>query len=372
MKMTALHDWHVERGARMALFAGYDMPIAYPTGAVEEHHICRRSVGLFDIAHMGRVEISGRGADAFLSRLVSSSVHDLQEHQARYALLLNGEGGILDDLFIYRLADRWLVVVNASNRESDLEWMRSRAPSGVDIVDRSGEIYMIAVQGPRAIELIDRLCGGAASPVPRFASTEFSLGGTSVLFGRTGYTGEDGGELFFDSSRALDVWNLLLDEGSRASIEVLPIGLAARDSLRFEAGMPLHGHEISALINPIEAGLGWACDLSKDFIGGDAVKRAMGETLTRKLVCLEVSGGVPREGYDVVTIDGEAEPRSVGRCVSGMFCPTVGIYAANAFVGPDFSAVGTELGVVIREKPRPAHVVKRPLYVPVYRRPKAV
>jgi glycine cleavage system aminomethyltransferase T len=233
---------------------------------------------------------------------------------------------------------------------------------------------MIAVQGPRAIELIDTLCGGAASPVPRFSSAEFSLGGTRVLFGRTGYTGEDGGELFFDSSRALDVWNLLLDEGSRASIEVRPIGLAARDSLRFEAGMPLHGHEISALINPIEAGLGWACDLSKGFIGGDAVKRAMGAALTRKLVCLDVSGGVPREGYEVVVDSGgEAgtAPRSIGRCVSGMFCPTVGVYAANAFVESEFSAVGTELGVVIRDKPRPALVVKRPLYVPVYRRRQA-
>jgi glycine cleavage system T protein len=370
--MTALHEWHVVRGARMAVFAGYDMPIFYPTGAVEEHHACRRSVGLFDIAHMGRVEISGRDAETFLSHLVSSSIRDLTEFQARYALLLNEEGGILDDLFIYRLRDRWLVVVNASNRDSDLEWMRSRAPSGLDIVDRSEELYMIAVQGPRALELADRLCGGAASRVPRFSSAEIALGGIRVLFGRTGYTGEDGGELFFDSQRALDVWNLLLDEAARASIETLPIGLAARDSLRFEAGMPLYGHEISAQVNPIEAGLGWACDLSKEFVGGDAVKRAMAGTVRRRLVCLTLSEGLPREGYEVVTNDAGGNPRSVGRCVSGMFCPTLGLYAANAFVDSEFSAVGTELGVVIRDRPRPARVVKRPLYVPVYRRRQAV
>ncbi len=372
MKSTALHDWHVAAGAKMAAFAGYDMPISYPSGAVEEHLACRRSVGLFDIAHMGRLELSGPGAESFLSGLVSSAILGMKTGEARYALLLSEEGGVLDDLFVYRLASSYLVVANASNKEADLEWMNARAGRGVELADRSEESYMIAVQGPAAIALLDRLCGGAASGVPRFSSAHLELGGTKVLLGRTGYTGEDGGELFFPSERARDVWELLLTEGKSAGIETLPIGLAARDSLRFEAGMPLHGHEISASINPLEAGLKWACDFSKDFVGKAALERAAAEGLTRKLACLDVTGGVPREGYEVVAPSAagaaEAAPRRVGHCVSGMYCPTVAKYAANAFVEPAFAAAGTELGVMIREKARPAVVAKRPLYVPAYRR----
>jgi len=377
---TALHDWHVAAGAKMAAFAGYDMPISYPTGAVEEHLACRRSVGLFDVAHMGRIELSGPAAESFLSALVSSSILGMKTGDARYALLLNEEGGVLDDLFVYRLASSYLVVANASNREADLAWINSRAEGGVELVDRSEESYMIAVQGPAAIALLDRLSEGAASAVPRFSSTRLKLGGTEVLFGRTGYTGEDGGELFFPAERALDLWRLLLDEGRSAGIETLPIGLAARDSLRFEAGMSLHGHEISASVNPLEAGLKWACDFSKDFVGKAALERAAAEGLKRKLACLDVTGGVPREGYEVVApsaararagegpSEGAPSAARVGICVSGMFCPTVAKYAANAFVEPSLAAPGTELGVMIREKMRPAVVVKRPLYVPAYRR----
>jgi aminomethyltransferase len=370
---TALHDWHAARGARMAAFAGYDMPISYPTGAVEEHLACRRSVGLFDIDHMGQFELSGPAADGFLSGLVSSAVLGMKDREARYSLLLGEDGGVLDDLFVYRLPDRWWIVVNASNRAADLAWMRSRAPAGARIEDRSDDTYMIAAQGPRALELMDRLCGGAASAVPRFASDDIVLGGAPVLFGRTGYTGEDGGELFFPADRALEVWELLLAEGSRSGIEALPVGLAARDSLRFEAGMPLHGHEISPSINPIEAGLKWACDFSKDFVGKAALERVAAEGSARRLVCLDVSGGVPREGYEVFAAaagagapGGSAAP--IGRCVAGMYCPTVRKYAANAFVEAAYSKAGTALGVAIRDKVKEAVVVKRPLYVPAYRR----
>jgi aminomethyltransferase len=352
----------------MAAFAGYDMPISYPTGAVEEHLICRRSVGLFDIDHMGQFELSGPAADDYLSGLVSSAVLDMKDSEARYALLLGESGGVLDDLFVYRLPGRWWIVVNASNRAADLQWMRSRAPAGARIEDRSDDTYMIAAQGPRAIELLDRLSGGAASAVPRFASGDMSLGGASVLFGRTGYTGEDGGELFFPAERALDVWELLLAEGARAGIEAAPIGLAARDSLRFEAGMPLHGHELSSSISPIEAGFKWACDFSKDFVGKAAVERAAAEGPARRLVCLDVSGGVPREGYEVFPAGGGAGTAPIGRCVAGMYCPTVGKYAANAFVASAYSKAGTALGVAIRDKVKDAVVVKRPLYVPAYRR----
>jgi glycine cleavage system T protein len=348
----------------MAPFAGYDMPISYPRGAVEEHLLCRRSVGLFDIDHMGQVELKGGGADEFVSGLVSARVLDMLDGDARYSLLLDEKGLVLDDLFVYRLPGRWWIVVNASNRESDLAWIRSRAPRSVTVDDRSDDTYMIAVQGPRAIELLDAVSGGAASSLRRFTAGEMTIGGTKVLFGRTGYTGEDGGELFFPASKALEIWELLLAEGEGRGIETAPIGLAARDSLRFEAGMPLHGHEISPSIDPIEAGFKWACDFDKDFVGRKALEGIVAAGPARRLVGLDVTGGVPREGFEVLSPGGE----TVGVCVAGMYCPTVRKYAANAFVQPALSKQGTALAVSIRGKPRDAVVVKRPLYLPAYRR----
>ena len=358
------NDWHLAHGAKMAPFAGYDMPISYPTGAVEEHLICRRSVGLFDIDHMGQVEVSGPGRRLRV-RPRELRVIDMLAGEARYALLLDEKGFVLDDLFIYKRANGWWIVVNASNRAADLAWIRARAPKGLRIDDRSDETYMIAVQGPRAIELVDALAGtGAVSGLQRFTAGEISVRGTEILFGRTGYTGEDGGELFFPAAKAVELWELLLSEGKRLGIETAPIGLAARDSLRFEAGMPLHGHEISPSINPVEAGFKWACDLTKDFVGKSAVEAVVAAGPSRRLVALDVTGGVPREGFEVLDPAGD----KVGLCVAGMFCPTVKKYAANAFVRPDLAKAGTSLAVSIRDKPREATVVKRPLYIPAYRR----
>lgn len=369
MFQTLLHDWHVARGAKMAPFAGFDMPISYPTGAVEEHLICRRSVGLFDIDHMGQFEISGPGSDAFLSSLVSSRILDMPSWEARYALLLDESGFVLDDLFIYRLPESWWVVVNASNRAADLAWMQARASASVRIQDRSEETYMIAVQGPKAIQLLDSLgpAPGAVEGVPRFHAARLSLLGIELLFGRTGYTGEDGGELFLPASRALELWEGILAQGSELGIESAPIGLAARDSLRFEAGMPLHGHEISPAINPVEAGFKWACDLEKDFVGKASILKILESGPSRRLVGLEVTGGVPREGCAVLA-PAEAGLRQVGICAAGMYCPTVGKYAANAFVQPEFAKLGSALEVLIRDRGRPALVIKRPLYLPAYRR----
>ncbi len=370
MDSTRLHDWHVAAGAKMAPFAGYDMPISYPTGSVEEHHITRRSVGLFDIDHMGQVEVSGPGADAFVSRIASATVLDMKDWDARYSLLLAEDGGVIDDLFIYRLPGKWWIVVNASNRHADVAWFQKHAGTGVKIDDISDATYMIAVQGPKAIELLDLVStvkrGGGAkvAELPRFTSGELLVSGVPVLFGRTGYTGEDGGELFFPADKAEFLWKLLLAEGEKHGIETKAIGLGARDSLRFEAGMPLHGHEISSAINPIEAGFKWACGLEKDFIGKKAVEAIMAAGPKRKLVGLDVTGGVPREGYEVQSADG----KKIGECCAGMFCPTVKKYAANAFVDPAYAKVGTAVKVVIHGKAKDALVVKRPLYIPAYRR----
>ena len=348
----------------MAPFAGYDMPISYPTGALEEHAITRRSVGLFDIDHMGQIEVSGPGADAFVSRMVSAKISDMKPPMARYSLLLDEAGQVIDDLFVYRMPGYWWIVVNASNRETDLAWFLSHADKGVKVTDKSDETYMMAVQGPKAMELLDLVSKPGVSSFERFNWGRVEIEGVPVLFGRTGYTGEDGGELFFPADKAEFLWELLLEKGKQSGIETMPIGLAARDSLRFEAGMPLHGHEISLSINAIEAGFKWACDFSKDFIGREALAKIVETGAARKLVGVDVAGGVPREGYELTDDSGKV----VGRCVAGMFCPTVKKYAANAFVEPGFAKIGTPLKVIIRGQAKDAVVVKRPLYIPAYRR----
>lgn len=365
MKTTLLHGRHAAAGARFAPFAGYEMPIQYPSGAVEEHRLARRSVGLFDIDHMGQVVVSGKGASAALSRAVSARILDMAKDEARYSLLLAEDGGVLDDLFVYRLGDdEWFVVVNASNREADVARLRALLPPAVAVEDVSDGTYMIAVQGPRAVELVDALSGGALSAAPRFSMAHAPVAGVPSKIGRTGYTGEDGCELFYPASRAAELWDALLAEAARLGIEAGPVGLAARDSLRFEAGMPLHGHEISPSINPLEALMSWACDWEKDFVGKEALLAVKAAGPRRKLVALQVSGGVPREGYPVLGPDGA----EVGSCVAGMYCPTVDAFAANAFVPPELAKAGTELAVSIRGAAKRAVVVRRPLYVPAYRR----
>jgi len=386
MLTTLLHQRHEELGARFAPFAGYDMPIQYPSGAVEEHRLTRRSVGLFDIDHMGQILVSGKGSGEALSSLVSNRILDMKPNQARYALLLSEDAGVLDDLFIYRagpdagkapgmksllpprstidFSDAWFVVVNASNREADYKRLRALLAPSISVLDLSDAAYMIAVQGPRAVELLDALSGGAVSATPRFSMTDASLAGVPALIGRTGYTGEDGAELFYPAARAVELWDALLKGAAERGIEAGPVGLAARDSLRFEAAMPLHGHEITASINPIEALLSWACDFDKEFIGKAALLKIKAAGPARKLVTLSVTGGVPREGYPVQ----DAQGRDLGACVAGMFCPTAGSYAANAFVPPDLAKPGTMLKVIIRGAPKDAVVVKRPLYIPAYRR----
>ncbi|PKL06164.1 MAG: glycine cleavage system protein T [Spirochaetae bacterium HGW-Spirochaetae-9] len=348
----------------MAPFAGFEMPISYPTGALEEHAITRRSVGLFDIDHMGQFEVRGTGADAFVSRLVSAKIDDMKPPMARYSLLLDEKGCVIDDLFVYRMLDFWWIVVNASNRAADLAWFNAHAGKDVTVVDKSDETYMIAVQGPKAIELLDAAGNTSVSALERFTWGKISIAGMTVLFGCTGYTGEDGGELFFPAESAETLWNYLLEKGKALGIETMPIGLAARDSLRFEAGMPLYGHEISLSINALEANFKWACDFGKEFIGKDALAEIAVAGLSRRLVGLDVTGGVPREGYEVADESG----RIVGHCVAGMFCPTVKKNAANAFVELGLAKVGTALKVIIRGQAKDAVVVKRPLYIPAYRR----
>ena len=369
MKTTLLYPWHEKAGARFAPFAGFEMPIQYPTGAVEEHRLCRRSIGLFDLDHMGQFILTGNGATEALSLIVSNRIVDMKYGEVKYALLLNEQGGVIDDLLLYRMleeeaADGWFIVVNAGNREVDFAHFQALLPPSLTFKDVSEELYLIAVQGPNAAKLLDHITNNGFSSMLRFTCVFFDVNGMKVRVGRTGYTGEEGAEIYFDAAKALEFWEYLLETGKKLGFEIGPIGLAARDSLRFEAGMPLHGHEITPSITPLEALLSWACDFEKDFIGKRALQTQKELGLKKKLAVINVTAGVPRQGYPVVSEKGE----EIGTCASGMFCPTTGTYSANVFVPPDYAKTGTALGVKIRDNIKSAVVVKRPLYIPVYRR----
>jgi glycine cleavage system T protein len=349
----------------MVPFAGWEMPVQYPTGPIEEHHATRRSAGLFDIDHMGQISVTGPAAEAFLNHLVTWDISQMAPNQAHYALMCYENGGIVDDVFVYKLAGRWFVVVNASNLEKDFAWMQSHGQGyEVELADVSAETYMLALQGPRTLELLQKLTPANLAQVSRFSAVEAEVNQVPTIIGRTGYTGEDGVELFFPAEAAVQVWPAILNTGSTSDIEVKPIGLAARDSLRFEPAFPLYGHEITAEITPIEAGLGWACRFDTAFIGREALLKQKEMGVTKKLVGFEmVEKSVPRQEYPVADDSGQ----TIGVVVTGLYAPTVDKYCGHAFVPPAYSAVGTPLKIIIRDKPKAAVVAKRPFYTPAYR-----
>lgn len=369
LRRTALHPWHVAHGARMVPFAGWEMPVQYPTGPLEEHHTTRRAAGLFDIDHMGQFEIRGPDALAFVNDMLTYDVLRLKPFRAHYALLCYQDGGTIDDVIVYRLDDRsaeatfWLAV-NAANAAKDLAWLRAHAAEyDVEVRDLSDATCMLAFQGPAAPAIMARLVGQSLDDLPHFGVRHVSLpGSVPVLLSRTGYTGEDGFELFLPVEHALQVWETILEVG--ASEGVKPIGLAARDSLRFEACMPLYGHELDPQRTPIEAGLRFGVSLHKRFIGREALLKQVLEGTEVTLVGFEmVDNGVPRQGY-VVTQDG----RQVGQVTSGMFSPTTGRYLGMAYLPVALAAIGSPIEISIHNRPRRAQVVERPFYVPAYRR----
>lgn len=372
LKRTNLYQWHVDHGGRMVPFAGWEMPVQYPTGPIEEHHTTRQAAGLFDIDHMAQMDVRGPDAEAFVNRLVTYDVREMELFDAHYALMCYADGGIVDDLFVYKLPDRsdetgrpyFFLVVNASNREKDVAWAQAHTGDfEVEVRDLSDETYMLAFQGPKAPAILKRLAHVNLDEVPRFtAATDAIFEDVPVLMGRTGYTGEDGFELFFPAEHALKVWEGILQEGEAEGVK--PIGLAARDSLRFEPCMPLYGHEIAADVTPVEARLTFAVSFDKDFLGRDALLKQKLEKPEYVLVGFEmIDKGVPRQGYEVIHDDFE-----VGEVTTGMFSPTMERYLGMAYVPREISAQGTEIEIVIRDKPKEAKIIKRPFYVPAYRR----
>jgi len=362
---TPLYDWHVARGGRMVDFAGWAMPIIY-SSIVAEHQATRTTVGLFDISHMGRLRFDGAASGAFLESLLTRRVLDMQPGQVRYSLVTNESGGILDDVLVYQLraADGslyHLMVVNASNREKILGWIRPKLPAYVRCTDQTAASGMIAVQGPQALEIAQPLVEAPLTSLRYYHAVETRLAGKAVVASRTGYTGEDGCELIVPAESLPSVWQALSD--AAAAVGGMAAGLGARDTLRLEAGMPLYGHELSEQINPLTAGLHFAVNLrDRAFPGRDSLVEAVQYGPEQMRVGLALQGKrVPREGFAVL-----AGGRVVGQVTSGTFSPTLDRPIAMAYVDVTQSVAGTELEVDIRGRGEPAEVVA----LPFYRRPR--
>lgn len=361
-RRTPLYDTHVALGGRMVEFAGHMLPVQYPAGPMAEHTAVRTAAGLFDIDHMGQFVLTGPDAVVFLQRVQVFDITQMEVYDAHYSLLLYDDGTVVDDIFIYRLPDRWFIAVNAANRAKDYAWLAAQT-MGFDIVlrDVSDSTCMLALQGPNAERILQRLTPEDLSRVATRRAVDTTLANAPTLFGRTGYTGEDGFELYFPATDAVAVWNALLEAGREDGL--LPCGLAARDSLRFEACLPLYGHEISAAITALEARLGWAISWDKEFIGRSALLKQKMEGPPRVLVGLEmVERAVAREHMDVAK-DGIL----VGKTTSGMKSPTLDKFLAMALVSPAVGKVGAEVEVLVRGQPRKAVVVRRPFYKPRYK-----
>ncbi|HKV45874.1 MAG TPA: glycine cleavage system aminomethyltransferase GcvT [bacterium] len=358
LKRTPLYATHVAAGARLVPFGGWEMPVQY-TGIIEEHLAVRTRAGLFDVSHMGEFDLVGAGALPLVQQLVTNDVERLATGQALYTPMCTPDAGIIDDLLVYRLGDDHLMlVVNAANTAEDLAWIRDRAAGRVQIADRTAEIALLALQGPRAQEILQRL-----TPVP-LASIHYygfrdqvEVAGRRALISRTGYTGEDGFEVYTAADAASAVWEAILETGGRAG--ALPAGLGARDTLRLEAGYLLHGNDMDKTTTPLECGLGWTVKLAKGkFVGAPALRRQKSEGVTRKLVGFTLAERtIARHGFPLVQ-DGT----TIGRVTSGSFGPTVGRSIGLGFVPPACAEPGQPLLVEIRGRGVAATVAKLPFY----------
>lgn len=364
VRRTPLYDKHVELGARLAPFAGYEMPIQYE-GIIEEHLAVRAAAGMFDVSHMGEVLVRGPHAFEFVQHLVTNDADRLYDGRAMYTVMCREDGGIVDDLIVYRLAaDEYLFVINAANRKKDLDWMIQNNPAKADLLDISDEVALIAVQGPEAIGIVESVIDQSLEGVKFYHFTtvpsEKLAGSNRAIISRTGYTGEPGVEIYCDASRATNVWDALLESGRSRGLR--PAGLGARDTLRIEAGYCLYGNDITDDTNPLEAGLEWLTKLDKDdFIGKRALQQIRAEGLSRKLVGFVLQErGIPRAGYPILSPDGD----EIGVVTSGTQSPVLrgGIGLGYVQNEPSYTEPGVEIVISVRGRKLTAIVKKPPLH----------
>lgn len=359
MKHTNFFDIHKRLGAKLVSFAGFEMPIQYPKGILQEHMAVRERAGIFDVSHMGEVEVRGADALAFIQKISINDASKLEPGKAQYSAMCYADGGIVDDMLVYHCGDYYMLVINGANVDKDIAWMRDNtAGFDMQLDDVSDDINLLAIQGPRSIEVLQPLTDTNLSDISYYSFTRGSLAGVPMIISRTGYTGELGFELYFrgDVAVAEKVWDTIMQSGAESGIE--PVGLGARDTLRLEKGYCLYGNDIDQTTNPLEAGLGWITKLNKgEFNGKEAIARTKEEGPKRKLVGLKVQADkfIARHGYTVV-----AHGEEVGVVTSGNISPILNVGIAMGYVRTDLAAPGTVVAISARGKEFPAEVVKPP------------
>jgi aminomethyltransferase len=358
MKNTALTHIHEELGAKMVPFAGYNMPVSYE-GVNAEHETVRNGVGVFDVSHMGEFLISGENALALIQKVTSNDASTLENGKAQYSCLPNNDGGIVDDLIVYKIKDeQYLLVVNASNIDKDWDWISSHNTFGAEMKNLSDNYSLLAIQGPKAVEAMQSLTSVDLSAIKyyHFEVADFA-GIENVIISATGYTGSGGFEIYCKNSEVEQVWNKVFEAG--AAFGIKPIGLAARDTLRLEMGFCLYGNDINDTTSPLEAGLGWITKFTKEFTNSENLKAQKEAGVSRKLVGFElIDRGIPRHDYEIV----DAEGNNIGIVTSGTQAPSLGKAIGMGYVKTEFAAVDSEIYIVIRDKKIAAKVVKMPFY----------
>jgi len=358
MKDTALSAIHAALGAKMVPFAGYNMPVSYQ-GINLEHQTVREKVGVFDVSHMGEFFITGPNALSLIQRVCSNDASKLEDGEAQYSCFPNEDGGVVDDLIVYRIAaEKWLLVVNASNIDKDWAWINSHNTMGASLENSSDHYSLLAIQGPKAIQAMQSLTQEDLSAIKFYTFKINTFAGVeNVIISATGYTGSGGFEIYCKNTQVAKIWTKVLEAGANWGIQ--PIGLAARDTLRLEMGYCLYGNDIDDTTSPLEAGLGWITKFNKDFINSESLKKQKEIGVSKTLVGFELSQrGIPRQGYAIV----DAQGNSIGRVTSGTMSPSMGKGIGLGYVPMALKEVGSQIHIQIRNKIVPAIVVKLPFY----------
>ncbi|MBR3877404.1 MAG: glycine cleavage system aminomethyltransferase GcvT [Bacteroidaceae bacterium] len=359
-KRTCLYDKHVALGALISPFGGFDMPIQY-TNIVDEHNAVRKACGIFDVSHMGEVLVTGAESEAFVNYIFTNDIKDAPDGKIFYGMMCHPTGGVVDDLLVYKMEpQRYFLVINASNIDKDVAWIMEQSKKFDVVVENQSEKYgEVAVQGPKTEEIVERILGIECSDLTFYTCKEVECNGETIIISRTGYTGEDGFEIYASHAFTNEVWDKLVGSG-----EVKPCGLGCRDTLRFEVGLPLYGDELTDEITPLEAGLGMFAKLDKDFIGRDALAAQKAEGLKRKIVGIELKDkAIPRHGYEV-----EADGKVIGVVTTGYNSISTGKSVCMAMLDIEYTKLDTEVAVRIRKKVFPGVVTKKRFYDKNYKK----
>lgn len=364
MKKTPLYEKHIQLKGKMIDFGGWSLPVEY-TGIIPEHEAVRTKAGIFDVSHMGEITVKGEDSEKYLQMLLTNDISLLNNNQIAYTTMCYPHGGVVDDLLVYKYSNTdYLLVVNASNTEKDYQWMKENIFGNTEILNVSENYAQLALQGPLAEAILQKLTRKNLNEIEfYYFSDNVKIGNIEALVSRTGYTGEDGFELYFAYDKAEEMWDMILEAGKDEGL--IPAGLGARDTLRFEASLPLYGHELDENITPLEAGLGFFVKLNKEnFIGKEALAKQKSEGLQRKIVGFEmIDRGIPRNNYEVY-----AEGKKIGYVTTGSFSPTLKKNIGLALINSAYSKEGTEIEILIRNKNSKAKVIKKPFYSKKYKK----